>query len=62
MVTSEELQIPRIADIFCLMENLETLDLLGCKLTLEQLPRVFSSCPKLVELYFTTFKRQLGNG
>jgi hypothetical protein len=41
---------PRFVDVICSLENLEKLDLLGCKLSLEQLPRVFSSCPKLVEL------------
>jgi hypothetical protein len=43
--------LSRMVDATCSMENLETLDLRNCKLTLEQLPRVFSSCPKLQNLY-----------
>jgi hypothetical protein len=42
---------PRFVDVICSMENLETLDISGCQLPLEQLPHVFSSCPKLVELH-----------
>jgi hypothetical protein len=41
---------PRFIDVICSMKNLETLDLWNCKLKLEQLPCVFSSCQKLVKL------------
>jgi hypothetical protein len=52
IVKSDILRSHRIYDAICQMENLEKLDLLGCKLKLEQLKRVFRFCPKLVELYW----------
>ena len=56
----------------CSMNNLEKLHLIDCKLSLEQLPQLFQSCPKLIELYFPLtckkfemdeeFKNQLRSG
>jgi hypothetical protein len=44
--------IARLFRIICSMNNLETLHLLECNLTLtEDLPHLFRSCPKLTELH-----------
>ena len=45
--------IPQLLDGICSMKQLKKLNVLRCKLKLEQLLRVFRSCPKLTELNLT---------
>ena len=40
-----------LVEVICSMENLEKLDV-ECSLTLKDLPHVFQSCSKLIELDF----------
>ena len=42
--------IPRLLGNICSMKKLDTLKLVHCGLTLEQLSTLFRSCPELVEL------------
>ena len=42
--------IPRLLGNICSMKKLDTLKLVDCEITLEQLLTLFRSCPELVEL------------
>ena len=50
---------PRLLEMIGSMNNLETLSLLGCELTLtKDLPQLIRSCPKLTELRIKLFDNQ----
>jgi hypothetical protein len=49
---------PWLFQVIRSMSNLETLNLLKCKLTLTDLQQLFRSCPKLTELRLMLFDRQ----
>jgi hypothetical protein len=42
---------PWLFDVIPSMKNLEKLNLLGCNLTLKDVPQLFRSCPKLTDLH-----------
>jgi pantothenate kinase len=53
------LRISRIIKLICSMKSLVTLDLMEQAVTLEDLARVFQSCPQLINLHVETKECQM---